>query len=165
MNTRSLKIVITISIALMFTFIAFNNISDYCTNFRFVRTVLNMESIKATDIQWRAITSPLLQQAFYLFIIIWEALTAIVCWGGAVMMFRNVSYNRGKMIATAGLTLGFSLFMIGFVIVAGEWFYLWDSLLNTMHSKAILLALFLGTFACFVSQKDDVEYFCAIPKD
>lgn len=159
MDTKILKLTVTVSVALMFSLIAFNNMIDYCTNFKLVKMVVSMESISTENVQWRAITSPLLQHSIYLGIITWESLTAIVCWIGALLMFKDKGsvqgYARGKRIAITGLAMGFALFMIGFVVIAGEWFYLWDSLLQSMHAKAILFSLLLASFAYFVSQVDD----------
>lgn len=152
MGSKTLQLAMTFSAALMFTLVAFNNVIDYCTNFKFVSTVLSMESIDSTHIQWRAITSPPLQHAVYLGIIAWEMITALVCWAGAFMMLLR--YAKGQSVAVAGLTMGFVLFMVGFVVIASEWFYLWDTPLEPMQSKAILFAIMLASFAYFVSQKN-----------
>jgi predicted small integral membrane protein len=154
LNTKNLKIIVTFTVAFMFSFIAFNNITDYHTNLEWIQGILDMQTISSKHLQWRAITNPTLQHVAYLSVIAWEVLTAIVCWVGTFRMLR-ANDKKGKLIATAGLTMGFLLFMIGFVIIAGEWFYLWDSTFRSMHSKSILLAFLLGTFAFFVSAAPD----------
>ena len=126
MRTKTSNLMIVIFSALLFSLIAFNNISDYHTNFQFVKSVLSMESVKTKNVIWRAVTSPSLQHSVYMAIIIWELITALVCWIGAFcIILTKVRVGRG--IATIGLMMGAALFMIGFVIGAGEWFYMWDS--------------------------------------
>ena len=129
MGTRGLKIVITMSTAILFSLIAFNNITDYCTNFQLVKTILSMEPVKTTNIQWLAITSPLLQHAAYLIIITWETLTAAVCCTGALLMVYvwaiiapaitgspafgvSVTTMVSLASATASLIIGMAIFFV-----------------------------------------------------
>ena len=82
-------------------------------------------------LKWRAITNPTLQMLGYWAIIAWEALTAIVLWIGVAQLARaagsNAAFAQAKAIAHAGLTMGFLLYGVGFVIVGGEWFAMWQS--------------------------------------
>lgn len=161
MNIRLFKILFSFLAGFMFLLIAFNNITDYWTNFDLVKMVVGMDSVSAESVQWRAIKSPPLQHALYLAIIVWESLTAIFCLIGSLSMLnanRSIqSYATGKKMAFTGLTMGFALFMGGFVVIAGEWFYLWASPLASMHAKAILFSLLLASFAYFVSRNDEAR--------
>jgi predicted small integral membrane protein len=52
------KTLLTSTLALYFLLVAFNNVIDYDTNFKFVQHVLSMDSIPAdVHVQWRAISS------------------------------------------------------------------------------------------------------------
>ena len=65
---RWAKVLLLAAIALFFTFVAFTNITDFDTNYQFVRHVLAMDTtFPDRHTMWRAI--PL---AFFLGIILWE---------------------------------------------------------------------------------------------
>lgn len=108
-----------------------------------------MDSINVAFVRWRAISNPSLQHTAYIAIIMWEALTATVCITGAFLVLKRTFF--AVKIATLGLVMGFFLFMVGFVIIAGGWFYLWDSAAAPMHTKAIVFSLLTGSAACFVA--------------
>ncbi|MEZ0171249.1 DUF2165 family protein [Microvirga sp. TS319] len=130
---RTSKIAMVAAVAFFASLVAFGNITDYATNFAFVQHVFLMDTIfPDATIKYRAITDPTLHNAAYILIIAAEALTAVLCWIGALMLLRRlrcdaVSFNRGKGIAIAGLTLGFLVWQVGFMSVGGEWFGMWMS--------------------------------------
>ena len=131
--TRLAKIALIAAIAAAATLVAFDNITDYGTNFAFVWHVLSMDTIFPTSAtRYRALTSPLLHHAAYALIIAAEALTAALCWIGAVALLRArrasaAAFNRAKAFAVAGLTLGFLVWQFGFMTIGGEWFGMWQS--------------------------------------
>lgn len=112
-----------------------------------------MDSISDAHVRWRAISSPSLLHAAYIAIIVWEILTATVCITGSFLVLKRTFF--AVKIATLGLVMGFFLFMVGFVTIAGEWFYLWDSAAAPMHTKAIVFSLLTGSAACFVALAPD----------
>jgi predicted small integral membrane protein len=130
---RAAKIAMVAAIALFATVVAFGNITDYGTNFAFVQHVLSMDTIfDRSTIGYRAITSPALHHLGYALIIVTEALTALLCWIGALALLRNLradarAFNGAKAFAVAGLTLGFLLWQLGFMTIGGEWFGMWQS--------------------------------------
>jgi predicted small integral membrane protein len=130
---RISKTLLVASIALFATLVAFGNITDYGTNFAFVRHVLMMDTIfPDATIGYRAIHAPWLHHAAYVVIIAVEAVTAILCWVGAAAMWRRRdasarAFNRAKKRAVIGLTLGFLLWQVGFMTIGGEWFGMWMS--------------------------------------
>ena len=66
------------TVALFFVLVAFGNITDYGTNWQFVRHVLAMDTIfPDSTLTWRAITDKVVAVAYWL-IIAWEAATAII---------------------------------------------------------------------------------------
>jgi predicted small integral membrane protein len=130
---RLAKIATVASIALFASIVAFGNITDYGTNFAFVQHVLSMDTIfQRSTTRYRAITSPALHHLAYAVIIATEALTAVLCWIGAVALWRKrradaATFNRAKTFAVAGLTVGFLLWQLGFMTIGGEWFGMWQS--------------------------------------
>ena len=64
---RWAKILLLAAIALFFTLVAFNNITDFDTNYQFVRHVLAMDTTFPNNhSMWRAIRSPAIHLAFYI---------------------------------------------------------------------------------------------------
>src|SRR5262249_17899407 len=107
---RVAKVAMVAAIAAFATLVAFGNITDYGTNFTFVQHVLSMDSVfPNATITYRAITRPALHHAAYAIIIAAEALTAVLCWIGALALLRRLrkpapAFNRAKAWAVVGLT-------------------------------------------------------------
>ncbi|HEY8032990.1 MAG TPA: DUF2165 domain-containing protein [Methylocella sp.] len=158
---RLAKIFCIAAIALYVGLVAFGNLTDYWTNFRFVTEVLDMDDVPAASaIHWRAITAPVLHHAGYILIIVAEAATAALCALGALAMARQVraaapAFQHAKSMAVAGLTLGFLLYEGGFVAVGGEWFGMWQARdLDAVQSAFRVVITMLGVLI-FVSLKDE----------
>jgi predicted small integral membrane protein len=84
---RAAKAASVAAIALFASLVTFGNLTDYNTNFVFVEHVMSMDTIfPFSTIKYRAITSPALHQAAYALIIAAEALIAVLCWIGAVLL-------------------------------------------------------------------------------
>ena len=112
-------------------------------------------------IRWRAATSPVLHQLAYIAIIATEiAIAALAALGAfamcAQLMGQGADFQRAKMPAMAGLTLGFLLFEGGFVAIGGEWFGMWrapgnlDAVPSAFRSPYTMLGVLI-----FVSLKDE----------
>jgi predicted small integral membrane protein len=126
------KTLLTSTLALYFLLVAFNNIIDYDTNFKFVQHVLSMDSIPAdAHVHWRAISSPQLHHVAYWTIILWELITGCVCGLGAKRLFSarrsKQEFEVAKAYPIAGLWLGLLLWSLGFITIGGEWFLMWES--------------------------------------
>jgi predicted small integral membrane protein len=130
---RTAKTAMVAAIAVLFSIIAFGNITDYGTNFAFVQHVMSMDTLfPTTMITYRAITSPLVHHIAYNVIIATEILIALLCWLGALALLRSLRapaerFRRAKSLAIAGLALGFLLYQFGFITIGGEWFGMWMS--------------------------------------
>src|ERR1700690_3699381 len=73
MALRVSKAVLVFAIALFYTILVLNNITDYGSNYGFVRHVLMMDStLPGNHLMWRAANSPLVHTGFYTGIIAWE---------------------------------------------------------------------------------------------
>lgn len=128
---RLCKTALVATLALFFTLVAFGNLTDYGSNWAFVRHVLAMDTIfPDSTLRWRAITDPRLQAAAYAMIIAAEAAAALVLWVGAARMLaslRSPAFVDAKPTAVLGLTIGILLYAGGFVTIGGEWFAMWQS--------------------------------------
>ena len=133
MPLRLAKIVMVAAIALFASIVTFGNLTDYHTNYLFVQHVLSMDTIfPFSDIRYRAILDPEMHRVAYAVIIATEGAIAVLCWLGAFNLLRYVrgdaaAFNSAKMLAVAGLTLGFLLWQVGFMTIGGEWFGMWQS--------------------------------------
>jgi predicted small integral membrane protein len=151
---RLCKTALVASLALFFTLVAFGNITDYDSNWQFVRHVLAMDTIfPDSSLRWRAVTNGTLQTAGYVAIIATEAVAAFLLWIGAGRMFlaaRSASFAAVKGAAVLGLTLGFLLYAVGFVTIGGEWFAMWQSATWNGQSKAFEFVGWIGAVLLIV---------------
>ncbi|MBJ7262364.1 MAG: DUF2165 domain-containing protein [Burkholderiaceae bacterium] len=133
MTTRYSKIILTLMLAAFAILVAFNNITDYGSNFSFVRHVLSMDTIFPDNAaMYRAITTPWLWHGAYGLIIAGEVLTAVLLLRGALELWRarqasGQQFNRAKPFAIFGFTLGLMVWFFGFMVIGGEWFLMWQS--------------------------------------
>jgi len=133
MVTRVAKVLLLSGIALYYSLVVFNNLTDFDSNFQFVRHVLAMDTTFPGNYgMGRALTSPTMDLVFYLSIIAWEIMTALLLWWGvarlAVALRLGASaFNAAKRVAVAALTLGLTMWLVAFLSVGGEWFLMWQS--------------------------------------
>jgi predicted small integral membrane protein len=82
---RVSKAVLVLAIALFYTILVLNNITDSGSNYEFVRHVLTMDStLPGNHLMWRAVNSPLVHTALYIGIVAGESVTMLLCsWAGA----------------------------------------------------------------------------------
>jgi predicted small integral membrane protein len=96
-EARIAKIVMVASLALFAFVVTFDNITDYDTNFEFVRHVLSMDSIfPGSALLYRQITSPALWNFAYWLIIIGEGTTSLVFGIAAVARLRDLRSEEGS---------------------------------------------------------------------
>lgn len=123
--------VLTGTVALYMTLVAFGNITDFDTNREFVRHVLSMDTtFRDPDLMWRAIESPVLQDTAYVAIIVWEVLCALVLLLATLLWMtglRRGVHGRARRASTLGLVMVLLLFGAGFIGIGGEWFAMWQS--------------------------------------
>ena len=155
---RLCKIALVGSVAFFFSLVAYGNITDYDSNWQFVQHVLSMDTTFAnSSLRSRAITDPSLQTGGYWLIIATEALVAALLWAGAVRLLAAIGsrqFDRAKVIAVAGLSLGFLLYAVGFVAVGGEWFAMWQSQIWNGQQKAFEFIGMIGAVLVIVLLSD-----------
>jgi predicted small integral membrane protein len=130
---RLAKIVMLGALAAFALVVAYDNLVDYNSNYQFVRHVLSMDTtFPGNALMDRAITDPSLWSAAYIAIIAAEGLTGLLLTVGAIVLLARSrapaeTFNRAKAWAVAGLTVGFGVWFFGFLVVAGEYFAMWQS--------------------------------------
>jgi predicted small integral membrane protein len=145
---RLAKILLLAAVAFFFTLVVFNNITDFDSNYQFVRHVLMMDTtFPSNKGMWRHISSPAIHITFYASIIAWETLNAVLCWWGSIALLRNLrapatDFVRAKRIGIAALTAGMLLWFVAFLSVGAEFFLMWQSRLWNGQEAAFRM------FAC-----------------
>jgi predicted small integral membrane protein len=133
MMLRWAKIALVAAVAFSYTLVVFGNLTDYGTNYQFVRHTLTMDTtFPGNHEMWRAIDSPAIHTLFYATIIAWEIATCVLLWWGVVRLMRALrgsahEFDRAKTISFAGLTLSLLMWLVAFLDVGGEWFLMWQS--------------------------------------
>lgn len=133
MMIRLAKLLLLAAIALFYALVVFNNLTDFESNAQFVRHVLLMDTtIPGNHGMWRSISSPPVDLVFYLSIIAWEALTAILlCWGTLrlirALRLPAAAFNSAKSLPLLALTSSLLMWLVAFLTVGGEWFLMWQS--------------------------------------
>ena len=133
MALRVSKEVLVFAIALFYTILVLNNITDYGSNYQFVRHVLSMDTtFPGNTLMYRSIHAPLLHKAFYATIICWESLCCILIGAGALRLWKarrstTAEWKMAKGLASAGLTASLVQWYFAFMAVGGEWFLMWQS--------------------------------------
>jgi predicted small integral membrane protein len=133
MITRTAKVLLLGGIAFFYTLVVFNNVTDFNSNYQFVRHVLMMDStLPGNHGMWRALPSPAFHIVFYISIIAWETATMILLWWGAVRLLRALrlsaaAFNLAKRVAVMALTLSMLMWLVAFLSIGAEWFLMWQS--------------------------------------
>ncbi|GAN54344.1 DUF2165 family protein [Tanticharoenia sakaeratensis] len=133
LRARAAKTAMVASLGIFGLLVAFNNVTDYGSNFAFVRHVLLMDTTFAGNaLRWRAINAPLLWHLFYALIIACEFATGVLFCLAAWSMARAIrgdagTFRRARSLVPVATALGFLLWFFGFSVVGGEWFVMWQS--------------------------------------
>ena len=138
MIPRAAKIALVAGIALFYSIVVFNNLTDPDSNYQFVRHVLMMDTtFPGNHGLWRQINSPAIHVAFCVTIIAWEVVTTVLLWWGVVRLLRALNarasaFHAAKRLSILALTLSLLMWLVAFLVVAflsvgGEWFLMWQS--------------------------------------
>ncbi len=121
------------AIGLMALLVAIGNTTDYYTNDLIVEHVLKMDTTYPnSSIHYRSINEPILFYTAYIVIIVTEIGMAFCCLKGGWLLFRNLrkdthSFHAAKNWGIAGITFGIIVWFLGFEVIGGEWFAMWQS--------------------------------------
>ena len=159
-EARIAKVIMVGCLALFALLVTFNNLTDYGTNYAFVRHTLTMDTtFPGNGLLYRRIMSSALWQGAYGLIIAGEGLTGAVFAVAAVLLCRRLrsdagSFNRAKRLVYLGAALGFLVWFFGFMVVGGEWFQMWQS--STWNGQELAFRFYMTILAVliFVNQPD-----------
>jgi predicted small integral membrane protein len=163
MKLRTAKVLLVFAVAIFYTFVVFNNVTDYDSNYQFVRHVLMMDStFPGNHGMWRAQNQPAMHTLFYISIIVWEFATMALCWWGSVRMLKTrlgtaAEFERAKSVAVAGLTLSLLMWLVAFLSVGGEWFLMWQSKSWNGQEAAFRMFAVVGIVLLMVSRRESDE--------
>jgi predicted small integral membrane protein len=152
--TRLAKIVMCLVLAVFCLLIAYDNIVDYNANYEFVQHVLSMDTtFPGNELRYRAITNPTLWRIVYALIIIAEGLTGVLFLAGVIQMTRALhasgdEFNRAKAYAIAAALVAFLVWFFGFMVVAGEWFDMWQS--KTWNGQDAAFRFYISVLAVLI---------------
>ncbi len=161
MIIRLAKIALTAASSFFLLLVAFNNVTDYDSNFQFVKNVLNMSTtFPGNKLMWRAIDSPAVHHAFYASIILWEfAAGALIALGVKQLWAARggsaAAWQRAKVLASAGLVLSLLQWFVAFITVGGEWFLMWQSPTWNGQTAAFRMFAIFGLGLLYLNQPDD----------
>jgi predicted small integral membrane protein len=160
MITRAAKVVLLAGTALFYALVVFNNVTDFDSNYQFVRHVLSMDStFPGNRGLWRALPAPAFHLAFYLGIIAWEIVTTVLlCWG-VFRLLRALrrparEFNASKRISIMALTLSLTMWLVAFLAVGGEWFLMWQSHIWNGQDAAFRMFAVVGIVTLILLQPD-----------
>jgi predicted small integral membrane protein len=160
MTLRAAKMSLVFAVALFYSFVVLNNVTDYNSNFQFIRHVLMMDStFPGNRGMWRAMNSPAWHTVFYLTIIAWETVTMLLCWWGGLRLAKSLrgtaaAFHKAKSIAIAALTLSLLMWLVAFLSVGGEWFLMWQSKTWNGQEAAFRMFTVIGIVLLFLIQPD-----------
>ena len=163
MPERLVKIALVAAVALYLGIVALNNLTDYGSNFEFVRHVLSMDTTFPDNrLKWRALTSPVIHHVFYASIILWEAASTIALAVGTWKLWQKrlapaAEFNAAKSFAVGALGFNLLLWFVAFLCIGGEWFVMWQSQIWNGQSAAFRMFACIALVLLFVRTPDTDE--------
>jgi len=163
MALRASKVFLVFGIALFYMVLVLNNITDYGSNYEFVRHVLMMDStFPGNHGMWRAINSPVVHTVFYIGIITWESVTMLLCWWGGVRLLKSyradaAQFTAAQNVAVIALTTSLLMWLVAFLDVGGEWFLMWQSRIWNGQEAAFRMFTIVGLVFLVVLQREPTD--------
>ena len=158
---RLAKVAMTAALAAFAFIVTYDNIVDYGTNYEFVKHVLSMDTtFPGNALMGRAITDPRIWALGYGAVIVAEGVVFILLAVATFSMLMALrapaaSFQRAKVWLVVGVTAGFMVWFFGFMVVAGEYFAMWQSKTWNGQEAAFRFYVTLLAVLIFVNQKDD----------
>ena len=160
MAARLAKLLMVASLAAFALIVTFDNVVDYGSNYVFVQHVLAMDTVFPDNaLKYRAITDPRLWTLAYCAIIAVEGATCVLLVAGAMALGRALradaaTFERAKRLTVIGVTAAFLLWFVGFMVVGGEWFAMWQSKIWNGQEAAFRFYMTALAVLVFVNQAD-----------
>lgn len=151
-------------VGLLTFLVVINNLTDYYSNYYFVQPVMKMDTtFPENKLMYRSVNTGTFYHIAYILLIALESLMAFCCLKGAWHMYRNikksaVQFHAGKRWAIYGLILGIAIWFIGFEVIGGEWFAMWQSSKWNGLYSADRIVIFIGiSLIMLMLKEDDLE--------
>jgi predicted small integral membrane protein len=163
MIIRLCKISLAATTALFLVLVVFNNLTDYPSNYAFIEGVMSMKDTWAYERNsWRAIDAVWMHNAFYVSIILWEAVAAGLIIFGLVKLTKALkadaaTFQKAKTWALAGLTLSMLQWYLAFITVGGEWFLMWQNTSWNGQDAAFRMFAMMGFCLLFLYWPEPAE--------
>src|ERR1700722_8975334 len=137
--------------------VAYDNIVDYDSNYEFVRHVLSMDTTFGTSVlKNRAISNETIWHAAYAVIIGAEGMTGLLLAFGALVLLRRLKSPAGLFNrAQAWAGVGFGIWFFGFLVIAGEYFAMWQSKIWNGQEAAFRITAVILAVLIYVSLPDE----------
>ena len=158
---REIKALMVAGLALYPLVVAFGNITAYEANFVFLQHVMSMDTtFPGNALMYRSVTSPALQRLAYALIIAFEALCGLALAWGAIALWRArrasaAAFAAAKLWTAIGGFLGFLVWFVGFLVIAGEWFAMWQSAQWNGQQSAFRFDVSIVLVMIFVLQPEE----------
>lgn len=163
MITRTAKVLLIAAVALFYTLVVFNNLTDFDSNYQFVRHVLSMDTtFPGNHGMWRSMHSEREFMGLYLAITGWEIVNMGLLWWGAVRLIRAIRqpadmFNARKGAAVIALALSLLMWLAAFLSIGAEWFLMWQSRTWNGQDAASRMFVVVGIVLLLVLQQDRDE--------
>ncbi|MCP9769669.1 DUF2165 domain-containing protein [Lacihabitans sp. LS3-19] len=157
---RLVKIMMLAGISILALLVTMGNITDYYSNFYFVEHVLKMDTtFPQNELKYRSIQSATVYHSAYILLILLEGIMAIFCFIGVSKMISNLKkskeeFQNSKVFGIYGLGIGIVIWFIGFEVIGGEWFAMWQSTQWNGLGSADRIVTFITLSLIFICQKD-----------
>lgn len=159
MIERLSKTFLVALVAVVLGLATFNNLTDYGSNFEFVKHVLAMDTtFPGNRLMYRSMTSPVVHHLFYASIILWEAATFFAVSLGAWRLWKArhsaAAFTAAKPLAIGAITANLGLWFFAFLTVGGEWFVMWQSQTWNGQNAAFRMFTCIGIILLFLKTPD-----------
>jgi predicted small integral membrane protein len=157
---RFAKMLMVASLALYVLLVVFANLTDYNSNYIYLRHVVSMDTtFPGNQMMYRAITSPILQQAMYIVIIALEAVVGLLFAYATWRLWQargasEAAFAAAKTPLVIGATVAFFLWFVIFLAIGGEWFVMWQSTSWNGQEPAFRFVVCILLITMFVTQKE-----------
>jgi predicted small integral membrane protein len=158
--TRLTKIGMCLTLAVFCLLVTFDNVTDPHSNYVFVQHVMSMDTtFPDNHLMYRSVTNPLLWQITYGLITLTEFVCGLLFLGGSIGMWQARvaparEFNRAKTLALAGCLLAFLLWFFVFMVIAGEWFSMWQSKDWNAQQSSFRFYITVLAVLIFLNQQD-----------
>ena len=144
---RFAKVALVLAVALVYSLIIFNSITNYDSNYLFFSHDLVKDvALPGGSSMWGAMDTWVGHTAVYVGIILWQLLILLLCWWGGLRLANALGrsaleFQQAKRLAKVGLTLGLLMWLLAVMSAGNEWSAMWRSRSWNGHE---------GTFGMFV---------------